>query len=162
MEPTAEMRRKLHVAVRELTDRVALSLRSHDFSEEVKTDLCLRVGVYLWRLALLYASVPVPARSVYVEYVRRDLAVSRLVLSQSLGKSPRLSEGGGTAREEPSYALPDLTADEKNRVARALLQAEDALCASVAGLREREAEALAEAVDELLGIFDLAGAVVCS
>lgn len=161
MEPTAEMRRKLDVVGRELTSRVDLSLRARDFPGEVRHELCLRVFEYLWRVVQSYALLPVPARGVYVEYVRQDVAVTRLVLSRSLGKSPRLAgEGRGVPRED--LALPDLTTDEKNQTGLALLRTEDLLCSSMVGLGQREAEALVEALDEFLGVFDLAEAVVCS
>lgn len=160
MEPTAEMLRKLHAAGHELVDRVAFSLRTRDFTDEVRSDLCARLLEYLWHVVQSYASLPVPARGVYVTYVRQDVAVTRLVLSQSLGKSPRLTRGGGVSREE--LALPDLTTDEKKQTGLALLRTEDVLCSSMVGLGQREAEALAEATDEFLGVFDLAEAVVCS
>ena len=162
MEPTAEMRRKLDAAGREIVGRVDLSLRARDFPGEVREALCLRVFEYLWHVVQSYASLPVPARGVYVTYVRQDVVVTRLVLSRSLGKSPQLTRRCESFREEPSYQLPDLTADEKSRVVRALLQAEGVLCSSMVGLGQREAEALAEATDEFLGVFDLAEAVVCS
>ena len=162
VEPTAEMKRTLYAAGSAIVDRVDLSLRSRDFPEEVRSDLCARVLGYLWQFVQSYASLPVPARGVYVTYARQDVAVSRLVLSQSLGKSPQLTRRGESFREESSYPLPDLTSDEKSSVVRALLQTEDVLCSSMEGLGQREAEALAEATDEFLGVFDLAGPVVCS
>lgn len=162
MEITAEMRRKMDAAGRELVDRVNLSLRARDFPGEVREALCRKVFEYLWHVVQSYASLPVPARGVYVEYVRQDLAVTRLVMSRSLGESPRRSGRSGAASKVPDYSPPDLTADEKNQTVLALLRTEDALCTSMAGLGQREAEALAEATDEFLGVFDLAEAVVCS
>jgi hypothetical protein len=157
------MWRKMHVAGYELVDRVTTSLRARGFPDEVRVNLCLRVFEYLCHVAQSYVSLPVSARDVYVTYARQDVAVSRLVLSRSLGKSPRLARRGGVVPEEPSHdSPPDLTAGEKNSTVRALFQAEDALCSSMAGLGQREAEALAEVLDELLGVFDLVGTVVCN
>lgn len=159
MEPTAKMIKKLYVAGHELADRIDLSLRSRDFPDEVGEELRWRAVGYLWQVVRSYASLPVPARGVYVSCVRQYVAAARLVLTKSLGESqPRA--GGGGAAEVP--AMPDLTGDEEGLTARSLLQTEAALCASMVGLGRREVEALVESVDDVLGVFDLVREVVCS
>lgn len=147
----------------DLSAKIYLSVFSRDFPAEVKQDVLGRAVKFLYRVTHYYQDLPVPARRVYETYVRQDVAVSRSIARREPGGAERRRSGRtavgavwtAVLPEGDACVVPDLTPDERYRTVHAATQTSDLLFNSLVGLGVEESDALLEAVESFLTIFDL-------